>query len=145
MRIKLNFSGLTHTSWSQYAVRFLFGGAITVIAGVLANRFGPAIGGLFLAFPAIFPASATLIEKDERQRKRRAGIASTNRGRQAAALDARGTVMGGLGLACFAVVVWKLLPIWNAAAALFVALGIWLAVSIVVWHIFKVRRRLLRW
>ena len=42
----------------------------------LANRqrWGPGIGGLFLAFPAIFPASATLVEKHEKQKKNRAGI-----------------------------------------------------------------------
>jgi hypothetical protein len=30
---------------------------------------GPRVGGLFLAFPAIFPASATLVEKHEKQKK----------------------------------------------------------------------------
>jgi hypothetical protein len=29
---------------------------MTVVAGVIAARFGPIFGGLFLAFPAIFPA-----------------------------------------------------------------------------------------
>jgi hypothetical protein len=33
------------------------------VVGLIAARFGPVVGGLFLAFPAIFPASATLIEK----------------------------------------------------------------------------------
>jgi hypothetical protein len=41
----------------EFAVRFLFGGFCTVAAGLIAKRFGPSIGGLFLAFPAIFPAS----------------------------------------------------------------------------------------
>ncbi len=53
----------------DYAIRFLFGGLITVAAGIIAKRFGPGIGGLFLAFPAIFPASATLIEKHEKEKK----------------------------------------------------------------------------
>jgi len=39
---------------------------MTVIAGLIAFRFGPVVGGLFLAFPAIFPASATLIERHGR-------------------------------------------------------------------------------
>jgi hypothetical protein len=34
----------------------------------------PVVGGLFLAFPAIFPASATLIEKHVRERKEKAGL-----------------------------------------------------------------------
>jgi hypothetical protein len=41
------------------ALRQTLGGAMTVIAGLIAARSGPVIGGLFLAFPAIFPASAT--------------------------------------------------------------------------------------
>ena len=47
---------------------------MTVLAGVIAKKFGPVVGGLFLAFPAIFPASATLIEKHERERKERKGL-----------------------------------------------------------------------
>ena len=47
---------------------------MTVAAGLIAARFGPVIGGLFLAFPAIFPASATLIEKHVRERKEKAGL-----------------------------------------------------------------------
>ena len=47
---------------------------MTVVAGLIAARFGPVIGGLFLAFPAIFPASATLIEKHVRERKEKAGL-----------------------------------------------------------------------
>jgi Protein of unknown function (DUF3147) len=50
-------------------VRFLFGGICTVGAGLIARRYGPGIGGLFLAFPAIFPASATLIQTHEKEKK----------------------------------------------------------------------------
>jgi hypothetical protein len=53
MRIKVDFSTLGQTKWRDYAVRFLFGGLITVIAGIIAKKFGPGIGGLFLAFPAM--------------------------------------------------------------------------------------------
>jgi uncharacterized protein DUF3147 len=138
MRIKFDFSVLTETKWYEYAVRFLFGGAVTVLTGLLAKRFGPVFGGLFLAFPAIFPASATLVEKHERQKKLKAGIPETARGRKAAALDARGASLGTLGLACFGLTVWKLLPSWNSALVLFAALVIWLGVSILAW---QVRRR----
>jgi hypothetical protein len=62
MRIKADLSALAQTKWHDYAVRFLFGGFITALAGIIAKKFGPGIGGLFLAFPAILPASATLIE-----------------------------------------------------------------------------------
>src|SRR5260370_11293498 len=99
MIIEFGFSALKKTKGDEYAVRFLLGGAMTVLAGMLAARYGPVFGGLFLAFPAIFPASATLIEKHENERKERAGIRKTVRGQQAAALDARGAAMGSVGLA----------------------------------------------
>jgi Protein of unknown function (DUF3147) len=67
MIVQLNLSSLHETRWYEYLVRFALGGAMTVIAGLIAARFGPIVGGLFLAFPAIFPASATLIEKHVRE------------------------------------------------------------------------------
>ena len=91
MTVKFDLSALAATKWHEYGIRFFFGGAITVIAGVLAKEFGPVFGGLFLAFPAIFPASATMVENHEREKKREAGISGSCRGRQAAALDARGS------------------------------------------------------
>jgi hypothetical protein len=72
-------------------------------------------GGLFLAFPAIFPASATLVAKHETQKKQNAGIATSSRGRQAAAMDAAGAALGSVGLAAFALTVWKLLLHYNSA------------------------------
>ena len=70
MKISLDLSALGKTKWYEYALRFAFGGAITVAAGLIANKWGPGVGGLFLAFPAIFPASATLVEKHEKTKKR---------------------------------------------------------------------------
>lgn len=134
MRIQFDFSALAKAKRFEIGTRFLFGGAITVIAGLLAKKFGPAFGGLFLAFPAIFPASATLIEKHEREKKRKAGIANTSRGREAAALDARGAALGAVALACFGLFIWKLLPRWNAGLVLFTAMAIWLGVAIVAWR-----------
>jgi hypothetical protein len=69
MRVHFDISDLKDTKWYELAVRFLFGGAITAVTGLLANRYGPVFGGLFLAFPALFPASATLLEKHEREKK----------------------------------------------------------------------------
>jgi Protein of unknown function (DUF3147) len=128
--IALNLSALKRTRWYEYAVRFLFGGAVTVAAGLLAIRYGPAFGGLFLAFPAIFPAGATLVEKHEREKKQRAGIHDTGRGRKVTALDARGAAMGSVGLGCFAVVLWLFLPLWNAPLCLVVALAAWTAICV---------------
>src|ERR1700761_2721911 len=101
MIFKINFASIKQTKWHEYLTRFLLGGAISVATGLIAKHFGPVIGGLFLAFPAIFPSGATLIEKHEREKKRRAGILHTIRGQLAAALDARGATMGTIALAAF--------------------------------------------
>jgi hypothetical protein len=139
MRVYFDFSELRKTKWYEYAVRFLFGGAVTVGAGLVTKYFGPGLGGLFLAFPAIFPATATLVEKHEREKKEQAGIHKTVRGRQAAGLDAYGAAMGSLGLLSFAALVWRLLPAWNAAIVLFVATAGWLVVAISMWRLRKSR------
>ncbi len=81
MKIEANLSSLKETEWYEYAARFALGGAVTVITGLIAKRFGPSVEGLFLAFPAIFPASATLVEKSERKRKLRKGVEDRVRGR----------------------------------------------------------------
>jgi succinate-acetate transporter protein len=135
MRVQFDISALKETKWYEYALRFLFGGAITVITGILASHYGPVFGGLFLAFPAIFPASATLVEKHEREKKQKAGITKTIRGREAAALDARGAAIGSIGLIGFAFTVWKLAPIWNGVVTLFAALVVWATVSILIWRL----------
>ena len=139
MKISVDLSALSRTKWHEYAVRFGFGGAVTVFAGLVAKRFGPTIGGLFLAFPAIFPSSATLVEKHEREKKRKAGIRDTIRGRQAAGLDAAGAAMGCVGLACFGFMAWRLLPKENAAMVLIGASVVWLGASAIIWRIRKSR------
>ena len=65
-----------------------FGGLITALAGVIAKQFGPAVGGLFLAFPAMFPASATLIEETREAKEGKKGLHGAPRGREAASMDA---------------------------------------------------------
>jgi hypothetical protein len=138
MLVKLKVSALKETRWYEYLVRFGLGGLTTVLAGVIADRFGPATGGLFLAFPAIFCASATLIEKHERQRKARKNLRGRKRGREAAALDATGAAWGSLALAGFAVVVWLAAPL-GGAAALALASLVWLVAAAAAW---LVRRQL---
>jgi hypothetical protein len=139
MRIHLNLGSLRQIKWHEYLTRFLLGGAITVATGLIARKWGPVVGGVFLAFPAIFPASATLLEKHKREKKRRAGIPTTIRGRLAAALDARGAAMGTIALAVFALLIWKLLPRYNPTLIMAAALALWLSVSIVIWRLRKFR------
>ena len=135
MKVKASLAPLKQTKWYEYATRFLIGGAITVFAGLVAKKFGPTVGGLFLAFPAIFPASATLIEKHERQKKERAGKQPGHRGQDAAALDAVGAAMGSIGLIAFAILVWFALPRFPTWAALVGGAIAWFAVSICIWKI----------
>ena len=101
MIVQFKPSALRQTRWYEYLVRFVLGGTMTVVAGLIAARFGPVVGGLFLAFPAIFPASATLIEKHVRQRKEKAGLPGARRGKEAAALDAAGAALGSFGASGF--------------------------------------------
>ena len=137
MRIRVNLASLKRTQWHEYVTRFLLGGVFTAITGLIAHFFGPVVGGLFLAFPAIFPSSATLIDKHQRDKKRRAGIARTIRGRLAAAIEARGATLGALALTAFALLVWKLLPSSNAAGILAAAFTLWLLLAVLLWRVRK--------
>ena len=134
MIVQFKLSAIRQTRWYEYLVRFVLGWAMTVVAGLIAARFGPVIGGLFLAFPAIFPASATLIEKHVRERKEKAGLPGARRGKEAAALDAAGAVLGSFGLAAFGLVIWLVIeqsPAW----ALVLAAASWLAVAVLGWQV----------
>ena len=142
MIIKVDPSGLKQTKWHEYALRFIAGGVTTVVAGLIARKWGPGIGGLFLAFPAIFPASATLIEKHERERKQKKGLQGKERGTDAAAIDALGTAFGSIGLVGFAGICWSLIPNNAASLALGSASFAWLLVSFTIWIIRQRRRRL---
>jgi MFS family permease len=141
MLVKIEASEIRDTRWYEYATRFLFGGLVTATAGLIAARFGPAIGGLFLAFPAIFPASASLIEKHEKEKKAQYGFDGTKRGRLAASVDAAGTAMGTLGLMAFAGVAWMLLPQLPTWLTLFIAMVAWAGTAATAWMIGRHRWR----
>lgn len=135
MKVECDFSALRQIRWHEYVSRFVLGGIITALTGLIARHFGPVVGGLFLAFPAIFPASVTLVQKHEDEKKEAAGIRATLRGRLAAALDARGAALGTLGLAAFGLVVWKFLPTHAAGPVLTAALAAWLVLAIGAWRL----------
>jgi len=107
---------------------------VTAVTGLVAQIRGPEYGGLFLAFPAIFCASATLIEKHEEKRKQRKGMRGSDRGKSAAALDAAGASMGAIGLMAFGAVIW-LLTRQLGWAALVAASFAWAVVSCALWAI----------
>jgi len=135
MNIEINLDSFKTTKPHEYAIRFLFGGLVTATTGLIAKKFGPTVAGLFLAFPAIFPASATLIAKHEKERKQKAGYDGTRRGRAAAAADATGTSLGCLALLVFALIVWRILTIWSPWLVLPVAAIAWAGTAILLWHL----------
>lgn len=133
MKIHLDLAAVRRTKSCEYAIRFLFGGLITAITGIIAKKLGPQVGGLFLAFPAIFPAATTLLEKNEKRKKQRKGLHGARRGRLAAGVDAAGTAMGTVGLLAFALLVWKWLPDHSSWTVLGAATLAWIVVASSVW------------
>jgi hypothetical protein len=103
----------------EWVVRFAFGGAITVATGIIGNVWGPLVAGLFLAFPAILPASLTLVKQHD--------------GRDEAVDDARGARLGSVALAAFALVVVLTAGRLPAAAVLTLAAVTWLVVAVAAW------------
>ena len=132
MIVELSVSKLKDSQWYEYVVRFVLGGAATVATGLISSGFGPSVGGLFLALPAIFCASATLIEKHEERRKHEAGLSGRRRGQQAAALDAAGAALGSLGMMGFAVAFWLLVE-RQPLLAFIVGLIAWCGISVAAW------------
>ncbi len=110
-------------------------------AGLIARQWGPTVGGLFLAFPAIFPASATLIEKHEKQKKEKAGLKPGHRGGDAAALDGGGSAIGSIGLIVFAILTHKLLPTYAPVGVLLGSTLLWLGLSVIIWRTYKPCKR----
>ena len=111
----------------EYLLRFAVGGIITAVAGLIAKRHGPAVGGMFLAFPAILPASLTLVKQHD--------------GRRSAVEDARGGRVATIGLACFAAVVTATATAWPPAVFLPVATIAWFIAAVAAWRIFQLDRR----
>ena len=134
MVVRVKWSAFKQSRWYEYVLRFVLGGLATTLAEGVANGFGPEAGGLFLAFPAIFCASATLIEKHERERKQELGLSGHRRGTDAAALDAAGAGLGSIGLAAFGLGVWLLAPTLAFGSLALGAVG-WLLASVLLWRL----------
>lgn len=112
-------SQLKDTKAWEYIVRFVFGGAITVATGIIGKVWGPLVAGLFLAFPAILPASLTLVKQHD--------------GRKQAVEDARGARLGSIALVAFAGVVLATVGRIPPFAVLLLASVTWLLVSVGAW------------
>ena len=118
MRPQLHPEGLKKSAWWEHLLRFVFGGAVTVGTGLVGHHWGDVVGGLFLACPAILPASLALVKRHD--------------GRHDAVADARGARLGALGLAAFGFVVWPLAPSIGPVA-LALATVAWLVVAVGSW------------
>ena len=105
----------------EYLVRFVFGGVVTACTGLATHAWGPIVGGLFLGFPSILPASLTLVKQHE--------------GRAQAVQDAVGGRVGSIGLVAFAAVVWGASPVLSAVVVLVLATLAWLAVDVGLWFV----------
>jgi hypothetical protein len=103
----------------ELAIRFAYGGFVTACTGLVAKAFGPVVGGVFLGFPAILPATLTLVKEHD--------------GRQKAVDDARGARLGTAGLTAFALTAWLAATTASPAVVLATALFTWVAVNAGIW------------
>jgi hypothetical protein len=109
------------------AVRFAFGFVVSALIGLIAMGGANRAVGLFLAFPAILPASLTLISRDE--------------GRDKASVDAVGAMIGGLGLSGFGAASFLLLGRTPVVVAELGALAVWLMITLGVYLMVRARLR----
>jgi Protein of unknown function (DUF3147) len=141
MIVSAKLSALKEGRWYEYVIRFALGGATTLAAGIIGDIWGPATGGLFLAFPAILCASITLVESHERREKRKHNVAGCRRGTDAAALEASGAAIGSVGLGAFALAVWLLVPAHGLTTLVIASIG-WVVVSFAGWRLHQHIRHL---
>src|SRR5438270_6569438 len=133
MIIKAEPARLRRTEWWECVLRFAFGGIVTVLTGLIAKEFGAIVGGLFLAFPGIFPAGVTLVERHERQKKQKKGLHGERRARLISGVVSAGAVLGSIGLIAFAALgtwLFGLIASWQVIA---LATALWLVVSALAW------------
>lgn len=103
----------------QALIRFAAGAGASLVAALVSELGGARMSGPLLALPAILLASFTLIEGDK--------------GADAARDDARGAVLGGVGMVAFAVVAAGLLGRMSTWSVLVLATLAWAVVSVVLY------------
>jgi uncharacterized membrane protein (GlpM family) len=114
-----DMSELRKVKFASLAMRFGFGAAISVIAGLAGITLGTVVGGMLLAFPAILPAALTLIEKED--------------GNADAVHDVGGAILGGFGLIAFAIAGALLFAKIPIAAVVLCCLAAWTVTSLVLY------------
>lgn len=118
-RVRMDVGAVREIGLGQASIRFVAGAAASLVAALVSHFAGAAWSGPLLALPAILIASLTLIGDEE--------------GKKAAMDDARGAVLGGVGLIAFAVLAALLLGKTATWLALVVATAVWLAVSLLLY------------
>jgi len=126
--VDLDTSAVADVRAGELGVRFVFGAAISGVAGVVSLAWGAGAGGMFLAFPAILPATITLIERNESV--------------LAARHDVAGAVLGASGMVAFAVTgVWAFDHL-RLMVALLASLLAWCAVALTAYLLWaSIRKR----
>ncbi len=119
---RISLHALRSISVGDYLLRFAFGFVISVVAAIVAQVAGAKVGGLFLAFPAILPATLTLIERRE--------------GHAQAVSDVRWAALGAIGMIAYAVVMVGLVQ-HEQALALVCALVAWTVVSVGLYSVVR--------
>jgi len=113
---EFDFSQLKHIEFKDYAVRFLFGGAISVLAALVSQLTNGRIGGIFTAFPAILLASLTIISRED--------------GKHETEEDAKGGIVGAVAFVITAIVLSLTLKLLAGALALLLAVVVWLLCAV---------------
>ncbi len=116
----INLGSLRSVRPRDCALRFAFGAGVSLMAALIARVGGEHMGGLFLAFPAILPATLTLLQKEG--------------GTSQAVSDAQGATFGAIGMVAFAASAALLLG-HVAGWALVAAIGAWAGVSLALYAV----------
>jgi 4-hydroxybenzoate polyprenyltransferase len=121
-----DLSALRKVKARDYLVRFVFGALISFAAAAIGKAFGPRFGGMFLAFPAILPASLTLLEEKEGTRR--------------ADRNAIGAVLGATALLVFAGICEAGFTHLRAAWTLTLAFAGWLVTAVTLYAVLALFR-----
>jgi len=115
-RPRLDPSRFRQVSLKAYAIRFLLGGVVSLLATLAGHFVTHRFGGVFTAFPAILLASLTFIGQEE--------------GKEPSAEDAEGGSVGAVAFVASAILLATTLTILVGAASILAALILWFILAI---------------
>lgn len=115
-RPALDASKIKDITAEELGLRFLAGALVSILSGALTLAFGPRVGGVLLAAPAIMAATLTLIAREEDAIDARE--------------DARGAIVGACALTLFAAVAAMTLGHLAGGLALLAATIVWVVAAV---------------